>query len=276
MPEGERRDNLIAQLAEVEVARQSYQQYRAIAMDLMTSGSFSQTAQQRQNPQQLLALMTLKLMFGKNWGMSDADSVASIYVVNGKPAVENNIVAAKLRAAGYFWEPQFYWETIDYKGHPFKKCIGCTLWLSKWNRATQAYEPIMEPRSGEQASVSFTELDASTIDVYEGGKTIKLAEKAMYRQWPQSMYFYRCISRVKSFYAPHVLRGGVIREEALDVVPLEESAPESLPPDLQPQEETPVELANEQQAEPPRAKSLRDRVLEQESLLEQREPGEGE
>jgi hypothetical protein len=277
MTPGERRDNLIAQLADVEVARQTYQQYRAMAMDLMISGSFSQNQQQRQNPQQLLALLTLKLMFGKNWGMSDADAIASIYIVNGKPAVENNIVAGKLRAAGIMWEPQFYFEDVTYKNIDMKRCIGCRLWLSRWSRASQSYEPIRDPGTGEQATVSFTELDASVIDTREEGRTIKLSEKAMYKQWPQDMYYWRCIARVKKYYAPHVLRGGVIQEEALDVVPVEESAPEELPADLQPSSDLAGQIEAPPEPERPSRPSLRD-VLEQESFLDEpgREPGEGE
>jgi hypothetical protein len=251
-----------------------------MAMDLMTSGSFSQNQTQRQNPQQLLALLTLKLMFGKNWGMTDADAISSIYIVNGKPAVENSIVAGKLRAAGIMWEPQFYHEDVTYKGMALKKCIGCTLWLSRWNRSTQSYEPIREPGTGEQASVSFTEMDASTIDTREEGRTIKLSEKAMYKQWPQDMYYWRCIARVKKYYAPHVLRGGVVQEEALDVVPVEDAAPEELPADLQSPDlavDAEAKYVSDPQAERPARPSLRD-VLKQDSFLDEpaREPGEGE
>jgi hypothetical protein len=262
MTPGERRDNLIAQLAEIEVARQTYAQYRAMAMDIMTSGSFSPNQQLRNNPQQLLALMTLKLMFGKNWGMSDADAISSIYIVNGKPAVENSIVASKLISIGIRWNPQFLFEDVEYKGIKLKKCIGCKLYLERWNRAAQVYDPILEPVTGEQASVTFTELDASTIEVREDNRTIKLSEKAMYKQWPQDMYFWRCIARVKKFYAPHVLRGGTIQEEALDIMPVEETAPELLPDDLQPDL---LEAPGDTPVERP---SLRDRVKTQPSFME--------
>ena len=44
------------------------------------------------------------------------------------------------------------------------------------------------------------------------------------------MYYWKTISRVKKYHAPHVLRGGMMREEALEVIPVDAVPPPEMPP----------------------------------------------
>jgi hypothetical protein len=104
-------------------------------------------------------------------------------------------------------------------------------------------------------SVSFTNYDADTAQIWEKGKQIPLSQKWNFQSWGRDMYYWRSISRLKKYHAPNVLRGGVSREEALEMIPVESAPPDMLPKELQPQE---PQFA----PEPPRPpRSLRDKLM---------------
>jgi len=263
LPDSERRTNWINALVEAEVARQNYAQDRALAREFAISGQFDDI--KGSSMEQAVATAMVKIQLGRAWGFNAADSVRYIYFTNGRPAVENEIVAAKLQQAGYDWDVEWLEETVTYKGKPWQKCIGCRLWVKRWNKDQQRYEPVLD-RNRQPISVSFTEADADHAMIWEKGKQIPLSEKWNFKSWGRDMYYWRTISRVKKYHAPHVLRGAMLREEALEMMPVD-NAPPQLPRELQPPD-MPVDAAEAAPAEAKRPK-LRDIVMNQESFLEE-------
>jgi hypothetical protein len=172
---------------------------------------------------------------------------------------------------------------VDEKGRPWKKCVSCTCWPKRWNPGTRTYVAITD-RHGDAVSVSFGQSDADHAQIWEGGKQIPLSQKWNFKSWAKDMYYWKCVARVKKFYAPGVLRGATIREEALlETVATEGMPAELLPPDMQPNHpagDQPLQATVEPPETPTRRPSVRERVLEQESFLDKpgpaREPGDGE
>ncbi len=245
LPDSERRSNWINSLVDAEIARQNYAQDRALAREFAVSGQFDDI--KGTTMEQSVATAMVKIQLGRAWGFNAADSIRYIYFSNGRPAIENEIVAAKLQQAGFSWDVEWVEETATHKGKPWQKCVGCRLWLK------QVVNGVLEPmkdRNGEPISVAFTEADSDHAMIWEKGKQIPLSEKWNFKAWARDMYYWRCIGRVKKYHAPHVLRGGVTREEAFEVLPAEMTErPEMVP-----------ELAAGASA-PQEPKTLADRIL---------------
>jgi hypothetical protein len=267
LPDSVERRRWINAMVEAEVARQTYAQDRALAREFALSGLFSDIT--GSTLEQAIATAMAKIYMGRNWGLNPADSMRYIYFTNGRPNTENEIIAGKLREAGFEMDPEWLEEEIQHKGKPVKRCIGCVLWISKWDKAAQCYKPLLD-RQGKPVSVSFTQYDADTAQIWEKGKQIPLSQKWNFQSWGRDMFYWRCVGRVKKYYAPHVLRGVLSRDEATEMPPptisVEHSPPELLPPDLQ-SSETPVD--DQTEAEAPRGGTrLRDQILaQQENFL---------
>jgi hypothetical protein len=255
MAADDRRIAWVNALVDADIARQSYATDIALARQFAICGQFDEL--KKQTTEQAIATAMVKIQLGRAWGFNSADAMRNIYFVNGRPALEQDIVASKLQAAGIVWEPEFAFEEVKTDGgYPWQKCVGCTLWLKTWHSVEQRYVPMMN-RAGEQISVSFTLGDAQNAKYWENGKEKPLAEKFNYKSYPSDMYYWRCISRVRKYYAPGVLRGGVLKEEALEMAPVSAMQPEMVPPEWQPQVEA---------AAPPKP-TVRDRVLSQPSFF---------
>jgi len=226
LPDSERRNNWINALVDVEIARQNYAQDRALANDFASCGQFDDL--KGMTTGQAVSTAMVKIGMGRNWGMHPADAIRYIFFTNGRPGIENEIVATKLMQAGYDWDVEFLEETVQHKSKPWQKCIGCRLWLKKIvnGRAEQLLD-----RNNKPISVEFTEADADHAMIWEKGKQIPLSEKWNFKAWPRDMYYWRCIGRVKKYYAPHVLRGALQREEILELMP-EDEIPPQLPAEL--------------------------------------------
>lgn len=266
-PDSEQRTNWVNAIVEADVARQTYAQDRALARDFALSGQFDDL--KGMSAEQAINTAMVKIQLGRLWGLSAADSMRYIYFANGRPSIENEIIAAKLRQAGYAWDTDWLEEEIQHKGRPARKCIGCTLWLKKWSTAEQQYKPVID-RKGEEVSVSFTQYDADTAQIWEKAKQIPLSQKWNFLSWGRDMYYWRAISRLKKYHAPHVLRGGVSREEALEMIPASTIPPE-LPPELQlPDAPDAPDISGTAPA--PKRKRLRDRLMQTESDQTERSP----
>jgi hypothetical protein len=259
LPDNERRTLWINSVVEADIARQNYAQDQALARQFALSGKFDDI--EGKTMEQSVATAMVKIQLGRAWGFNAADSIRYIYFTNGKPAIENEIVAAKLQQAGYDWDVEFLEETVQHKGKPWKKCVGCTLWLKRMN-AEKRYEPMLD-RAGQPISVSFTEGDADHAMIFEKGQKIPLSQKWNFQSWGRDMYYWRAIGRVKKYHAPHVLRGAIAREEALEVMP-EDMAPPEAPRELQPPEVLPPEA---QAAPAPKRTKLAAALMEQKSLV---------
>jgi hypothetical protein len=249
----------ISQLVDAEVARQNYAYDRALAREFALSGQFDDL--KGATAEQAIATAMVKIQLGRSWGFNAADSMRYIYFANGRPSIENEIVAAKLQQGGYDWDVEWLEEEAQHKGKPWRRCVGCRLWIKKWNAQQQLYVAITD-RNGEPVSVAFTEADADHAQIWEKGKQIPLSQKWNFQSWGRDMYYWRTISRVKKYHAPHVLRGGVSREEALEMMPLDTLRPPDLPVDLA-LPEGPADAADQ----PVAARStLRDRILQHEGF----------
>lgn len=262
-PDADKAAAWISAIVEVEVARQAYAQQRALARDFALSGQFEDL--KGATAEQGIATAVVKMQLGTAWGFNPADSMRYLYFANGKPAVENEIVAAKLQQAGYQWDIEWLEDEQQHKGKPWRRCVGCTLWLKRWNGTI--YAPMLD-RNGKQVSVSFTEGDADHAMIWEKGKQIPLSQKWNFVSWARDMYYWRAIARVKKYHAPHVLRGAVSKEEALDIIPAG-SPPDMLPLELQAPEvaqggpPAEIQMPDPAAAPAPPKTRLRDKVMGQ-------------
>ena len=159
-----------------------------------------------------------KVQLGRSWNMEAADAMQHIYFVNGKPAVQNEYLGAKMRDAGLDWDIEWHRDAAGL-------CTGVTLWPRRL--MLEGWKPIMERAAGKDipASVSFTKADADRVRVKEDGKWIPLSEKSTYKSFPDDMYFWRAIARLRRRYATNILSGVMTRDEADDIAPPQIEAP---------------------------------------------------
>jgi len=197
-------------LMEQELRRRQFNQDWRLAQVFAAAGYFKDAV----NEYQAMA----KMEIGRSWGLNPAESIRYVYFTpNGKPAVEGEIVAARLQAAGWDWDSVFINGEAD--------CKGVRLYLKKNG------QPFMVPKRladgtpqvdkdgnaiMQQACVSFTEEQAMAIKVYEKGNIIPMLEKANWRDgWRANLYFWKAIMQMKRFYAPGVLLGVDDPEESV-------------------------------------------------------------
>ena len=167
--------------------------------------------------EQSIAKAMAKIQLGRNWGFSAADSMKHVYFMNGRPAIENAVVSQALDRAGFGWDIDFHeieTKDKDASGKPIRISTGCTLYLKIKNRKEGTWLPMLDHK-GQQVVVSFMKSDADRAQVYEKGKMQSLSDKFNYKSWAGDMYYWRAISRVKKFYAPGVLAGGMAFEETV-------------------------------------------------------------
>jgi hypothetical protein len=151
--------DILQQLIDAETARDLFDQdYRAAKIYAM-SGQFDDI--KGMTTEQAIATCMSKIRIGRSWGMPEADSIAFIYWLNGKPNVATEILATKIQQAGYGWDIEWDWDTVTHKGKPHKKCAGCTLYLKAYNSNTNSWEPVVD-RNDEPVSASFKDYDADT------------------------------------------------------------------------------------------------------------------
>lgn len=263
-PDSEARTAWINGLVEADLARQNYAYDLEFARRAMESGQFDDLKKLR--PEQAIATALVKIQLGRSYKFTPADSMRSVFFTNGKPGIENDIVASRLQESGYAWDIEWS-ERVEKATTPggvdWRRCVGCTLYLRQWNREKRRYEPMLD-LAGKQVSVAFLEGDAKNAVMYDrggdGGKKA-LADRDVWKSFPRDMYFHKCIARVKKYYAPNVLRGGMARTDAEEFPP---DGPEMLP--------TSVEITGGPSGEPqpqieePRSTPLREKVLKQESF----------
>jgi len=231
IPDPELRARVINEYAQKDLERQNYAQDLADARQFAVSGFFDDI--KGNTLEQAIAKAMVKVRIGRSWGFSAADSIRHIYMANGRPSIENELVAAKLQQAGIDWDIEWYEKNVPYEGAQWAQCTGCRLWLKKWNRETQRYD-VMLDRNGKPISVAFVKADADHAVIHEKGVEKKLSEKWNFQSWARDMYYWKCIARVKKYHAPHVLRGVLTKEELLETLPADAMPPSELPRDLQP------------------------------------------
>lgn len=217
---GESSQSYAKQIVESELARDAFVQDQRLAKVFAVSGVFADIKGTTET--QAIATAMTKIQLGRSWGVNPADAMQFIYFTNGRPAVMNELFAAKLKDAGYDWDTAFHYEKAGNK----KKCIGCTLLPKRWNPQTKKHEQMMAKTVTDSGAlqdvpleVSFTKDDADTAMIWEKGKQIKLSEKWNFVSWAEDMYFWRALGRFRRRYAPNVLGGAIGKDEAEDYAP---------------------------------------------------------
>lgn len=201
-----------------EVARATFDQDWRLAKVFAISGVFKDITGVTQ--QAAIATAMAKIQLGRSWNINEADAMQFIYFTNGRPAVMGELFAAKLRDAGYDWDVDFFYEE---KGGKRGKCIGCEIWPKRFDNQAATYKPMLD-RKGNPVSVSFTKEDADAAMIWEKGKQMPLSQKWNFQSWPEDMYFWRALSRLRRRYATNVLSGVLLREEAEELAPPERPA----------------------------------------------------
>lgn len=202
------RESYGRQIVEAELERNLFEQDKRLAAIFAQCGAFDDL--KRADPRESVALAMAKIQMGRSWGIGPADSMRFVFFTNGKPSLETDVIASKLQDAGWDWD-------IEWSTGTDKKCTGCTLWLKRLNRETGEYSPKLD-RDGKPVSVSFTKVDSDNAKYFEKGEWKSLSSKWNYQSWPRDMYFSRCISRVRKYHAPNVLRGGGTPDESADYI----------------------------------------------------------
>lgn len=205
-------------LIEREVAVALYDQDARVARSFARSGFFGDITGATQ--EQAVAQAMTKIQLGRSWNMDPASAMKHLYFVNGKPAVENEYLASKMRDAGIDWD-------IEWMRDAAGVCTGCILWPRRLQvgpmGGAPVWSPIMERENGKQipASVSFSKEDADRVKVKEGGTWISLSEKSTYKAYFQDMAYWKAIARLRRRYCTNVLSGIMSKDEAEEISPVE-------------------------------------------------------
>lgn len=195
-----------------EVERRQFTNNLNLATALANSGYFTDAS----DKWKALA----KIEIGRSWGLSAADAMRHILMVNGKPSLENEVIAARLRARGWDWEPYFL------NGHG-ANCKGVRLFIKKDGkpfmrvRRDEHGNPVLNDEKlpvMEQVVVEFLEADAKLIKVREGDKTVCILDKKgpWTEGWRGNMMYWRAIAQFRRFYANDVLNGAEMPDEMSD------------------------------------------------------------
>lgn len=127
------------------------------------------------------------------------EAMQSVYMVNGRPTVDAQVRAARMKRCGYDWD---ILEHTD-------KC--CRLAIKKNGQ-------YLTREDGSKAIVEFNESDA---------KQAGLISKDVWKKYPRNMYFARAITNAQRWYAPEALNGMTMLDpsEVVDIAPSEPAKP---------------------------------------------------
>lgn len=218
-------------LIEQELSRLQFNNDYRLAKMFSEAGYFDSAGYK--SPPMTAEQAMAKIEVGRSWGINPADSIRFIFIVNGKPSVEESVFASRLQSAGWSWEPQFI-------GGEGPMCKGVRLFIEKDGK------PYMKPKrkdsgdveldsSGQpimrQVTVEFTEEMARLIKVFENGQQIPLINKKgpWSDGWRSNMMYWRCLAQFRRFHVPHVMSGALLRDELRDIGPIEDLTVEKEP-----------------------------------------------
>jgi DNA segregation ATPase FtsK/SpoIIIE-like protein len=166
-----------------------------------------------------------KIEIGKAMGFNAAQSMMGISVISDRPIIESKLLAARMQELGYDWLVD------EFRDQKTGVCTGIRLW------GFFKGQPIMRDETDEngskipgedgkplrvQVSVQFTKKDADRIQMWEWDDKAKrkvqkpLSERDTYKNFPDDMYFARCVGKFQKRYVPKALAGGVMIREEMD------------------------------------------------------------
>ena len=175
-------------LPEVQMFELHQRQARLFAL----SGLFADI--KGQTIEEAIARAFVKIDLGESMGLSAAESMTGIDLIQGRVAVSANIRASRMQRAGYDWDIL----QLDDKG--------CRLQMKFKGQLL-----MRQDSDGRKvpAVVSFTQDDATKA---------QLIGKEMFKKYAPNMYFARAITNAQRWYAPGVLTLNILSsEEAMDV-----------------------------------------------------------
>ena len=160
--------------------------YEPIRQELIMSDIFAESGMFPDIKTKAEALV--KVLAGKELGMSAFESVASIYMVNGKLPLTSKAMASMIKKS----------PTYDYT---------------------------VDTLTDEECSITFTEtigeeeklLGVSKFTFKDGAKA-GLVNKDVWKNYPKNMLFARALSNGCRWYCPEAISGYYTTEEAADIV----------------------------------------------------------
>ncbi len=182
----------------MEVENKRFEINSRIASTMASAGYFyagGEDEKKKMTREQALA----KIEIGRAWGLSPADSIRFVYVVNGKPSLENEIYASRMMDAGWSWD-------VEWIGEQGPACKGVKLWVKFVGK------PYVD-RLGNQICIEFTEAMAKVAGV--------LGKSGPRQNYRWNMYFWKAIANLRRFYCPNVLTGALMHQEALELSQLD-------------------------------------------------------
>ena len=191
---------LAKQILDVEVQRSQLNQDHNLATVFYDSGIFSDL--RKGSAEQGIATAIAKIQIGRAWQMNSGDAMQFVFFDrNGKPQVQNEYIAARMKRAGWDWKIQWLQDG--------DRSTGCVLWPMLDGKVVTDHE-------NKPASVSFTEKEAKDAGL--------LSKDGAWKTYAKDMYYWKCIARLKRQYATDVLTGASFQDEdygtdALEPVP---------------------------------------------------------
>lgn len=129
----------------------------------------------------------VKILAGKELGLSPFESMASIYIVNGKLALTAKAMSGLIKRHKHY----------DYKITKFTD-EECTVVLLR--------------RDSEGSS----EVGQSSFTIKDAAKAL-LVNKDVWKSYPRNMLFARAISNLARWYCPEIISGYYVKEELDDM-----------------------------------------------------------
>lgn len=144
----------------------AYAEIMVIGKVLQMSGYFRDVADQAQ--------AVTKILFGRELGFSPIVSMSGIYIIEGKPALSANLLAATIKRSGKY----------DYR-------------IVKWDN-TQCEIMFKEKMEGK-----WEEIGPSSFNL-EDAKRAGCSDKGPWKKYPKAMLFARALSQGERAYCPDV------------------------------------------------------------------------
>lgn len=179
-----------------------------LAKMFSASGAFSDAKQGP--PQQQVANAMVKIMLGEACGMSPVESMQSIYLVKGRPTLDAQVRAARMKRAGYSW----VFAQLNDKGCVLIPCHkDQPLFKLSSGREIRCFVDT----DGKPATVAFLEADARQAGL------LPAKDDSNWKKYPVDMFFARAITRMQRRYASEVLNGSQMLDRSeSDMVSLED------------------------------------------------------
>ena len=197
----------------IQTEEDKFRWKQRLARMFCEAGTFEGWEEKKQNltPHQRIAQAMVKIMLGEACGMTPIESMQSIYLVKGRPTLDAQVRAARMKRFGYSWVIV----QLNEKG-----CV-----LIPCHRNNPPYKlpngasilPFTDER-GEPVTISFVESDAKQAGLLPG------KDESNWKKYPTDMFFARAITRMQRRYAPEVLNGANLldRNEAEEQAVVEE------------------------------------------------------